>query len=634
MAHKAGSRDKMLRIVPQASGNPSPAGNIQPTKPHRAMSLITKFVLLFTAIMLLRAGATIMGIYGFQDKIVEQEITERLENAAESRLGMLDRLLYERMSDLDTLSTNPVFLAKGKDTGAIKAEMQAFLKTYPQHASITYFNLDRSAIVHVGQGKNFVKQHPLSEYWPEIYAGKNHVVNISMSSSLETPTLHFADLVVDRKGKTIGVLVARIPASEFYGMLDEIMNSGRTTQKYELDIMDRDGLILFSNHNPDAVLTSTDEDFDLINEALPAVRSVDSLTEIHRETHSAETRVLMVFAKEQGYRSFKGNGWILKMMYPADVAFAPVHALARQSFMVVVGLSLVELAIILFVLLYIVIRPIKKTNEVTALLGSGDLNARVNILSSDEIGKLGHSFNSMASNLKEAREQLSSAAETALARAKLAERKIIEISEETQQQIGRELHDDLGQQLTGIAFMAEVVRQHLKNSGHPEAESVAKITALINEAIMKAHNLAHDLYPVEMKETGLRAMLTRLANNTQSIYGIECEFTCKGKPKIEAPLTNTNVFRIVQEAVHNAVKHSGASKIAIKMTASPESMAIEVDDNGRGIGKQLDTKKDGGLGMHTMQYRASLLNAVLAISERQGGGTRVSLTLPAGAPQT
>ena len=591
------------------------------------MNLTTKFTLIFSGIILFMGYISFYGIYSFQYDILEQDITEKLENAAESHLDKLDRMFYERLNDLDALSASPVFLAKAPDRKRIQAELQDFLGKYPQYASVTYFDTERNVIASAGQSRRVYKRHPVNEYWPAVYAGEDHIINISRSTSLQVPTLHLADRVIDARGKTVGILVARVPVDELYGLMNEKKEANGTPKKYELDILDRDGTVLYSNHNSDSILNAVDEDFSLIKDAIPAVRTVGSLTEIHREAHSGENKVLMVFAKEQGYRSFRGNNWILKAVHSSEDAFAPVASLSKQVFIFLLSISVLGIATILSVLLFTVIRPIKKINNATTLLGRGELDTRVSIDSYDEIGRLGQSFNAMASNLKDAREQLAYAAEMALARAKLAERKIIEISEETQQQIGRELHDDLGQQLTGVAFMAEVLRQQLRSQERPEAENAAKITALINEAITKAHNLAHGLYPVEMKESGLRPMLMRLANNTQSIYGIDCEFNCDGEPKIISPLANTNVFRIVQEAVHNAVKHSGATKITIAMAATPENLSVEVTDNGRGIGSNEELEKKGGLGMRTMQYRASLLNAALDISQLPGGGTRVAITL-------
>lgn len=597
------------------------------------MKLTTKFALMFSGIILFMGYISFYGIYTFQYGILETDITEKLENAAESHLDKLDRMFYERLYDLDILSAGPVFLSKGTPS-KMRAELKNFLTRYPQYASISYFDLDRRLIASAGQMRQGYTQHPLTEYWPAIYEGQDHIVNISLSTSLQVPTLHLADRVIDAKGKTLGVLVARIPVDELYELMNEKKDTQGASARYDTDILDRDGTILYSNHNKDAVLNAVDEDFDLIRQAMPVVRSVGSLTEIHRVAHSEERKVLMVFAKEQGYRSFRGNGWTLKIVHAADEAFAPVTELSRQVFLFLLAISIVGILAILAVLSYTVVRPIRKLNSATTMVGLGELNIKVAIESSDEIGKLAQSFNTMAAKLKEAREQLSHAAERALTRANLAERKIINISEETQQQIGRELHDDLGQQLTGIAFMAEVLRQHLRSQQHPDAENAAKITDLINEAIAKTHKLAHGLYPVEMKESELRAMLMRLAGNTESIYGIPCEFMCEGEPIALAPLTNTNLYRIAQEAVHNAVKHGAATKITIRLITAAESMTLEVADNGHGIGNQAELEGKRGLGMHTMQYRASTINATLNIAGLAGGGTQVSVSLPAHPPAT
>lgn len=216
----------------------------------------------------------------------------------------------------------------------------------------------------------------------------------------------------------------------------------------------------------------------------------------------------------------------------------------------------------------------------------------------------------------------------ALDRAWIAERKIITVSEETQQRIGRELHDDLGQHLTGIAFRTEVLFQSLKRRDNSDSEEASKITALVNEAINKTRRLALGLYPLEIKNAGLHAMLKQLATNIQSIYEIECEFTGEAENRINDPLVLISLFRISQEAANNAVKHSGASKISITMATSPSGMTLEIADNGCGIGNMTGLETNNGLGMHTMHYRASLLGASFHIAEQATGGTRVTISLP------
>lgn len=219
-------------------------------------------------------------------------------------------------------------------------------------------------------------------------------------------------------------------------------------------------------------------------------------------------------------------------------------------------------------------------------------------------------------------------AELALKRAGIAERRIISVTEDTQEKIGRELHDDLGQHLTGTAFRAELLYQDLKKHGYADSEEASRITAMINEAINKTRSLAQGLYPVELKGAGLDAMLEQIASNVVSIYQTECEFISAGECGISNPHVLINLFRITQEAVNNAVKHSGATKITLRLASTPSNLTLEISDNGCGIARHAEADSNKGLGMHTMRYRASLLGARFSISERPAGGTSVTVVLP------
>jgi len=217
-------------------------------------------------------------------------------------------------------------------------------------------------------------------------------------------------------------------------------------------------------------------------------------------------------------------------------------------------------------------------------------------------------------------------AETSAAqrRAIQAERNIVNISEQTQQKIGQELHDNLGQHLTGIAFLSEVLFQKLKDYGYPDMATPARITQLVNEAIAKTRTLAHGLYPVELKESGLVTMLEKLADHIQTIYGIECHLICQGEWVSDAE-ENIHLFRIAQEAINNAIRHGAASRIAIQLTRSLQARTLEITDNG--VGMQDSEKKDG-IGLKTMRYRASLLAANCEILQPREGGTAVLINLP------
>ncbi len=227
---------------------------------------------------------------------------------------------------------------------------------------------------------------------------------------------------------------------------------------------------------------------------------------------------------------------------------------------------------------------------------------------------------------EDARQRADKETAVALARAGVAERKLLSISEETQQRIGRELHDDLGQHLMGVAFMSEVLFQKLKDAGQEEMRDAAKITTLVNEAMSRTRLLAHGLYPAELSEKGLCQMMDKFAGYVEGIYQIECDFFCQPGSRVDDPEVAINVFRITQEAVTNAVKHGHAKQILLRLTTSDnQQVMVEILDDGCGIA---DAHAAEGLGMRTMRYRSELIGASLEVGARRGGGTRVAVSLP------
>ncbi len=220
------------------------------------------------------------------------------------------------------------------------------------------------------------------------------------------------------------------------------------------------------------------------------------------------------------------------------------------------------------------------------------------------------------------------AAEKALERAYLAEHRILDISERTRERIGQELHDDLGQHLTGAAFLSEILFRKLEAMKQAEREDAAAITRLINDAVAKTRTLAQGLYPVELKEAGLRSMIEQLARNVERTCDVACEVRADADFAVADAGIAINLFRMAQEAINNAVRHGKAGRVVVAMRRTATADVLEVEDDGKGF-DSLDAATDkGGLGMHTMRYRAGLIGAELRIAAAPGGGARVVIALP------
>lgn len=205
------------------------------------------------------------------------------------------------------------------------------------------------------------------------------------------------------------------------------------------------------------------------------------------------------------------------------------------------------------------------------------------------------------------------------------ELEILQISEFDRQNIGQELHDGLGSQLSGIGMICQRLIQQLGEADSPLATNVSEIVAQIKEADYQARNIARGLVPVSTDPSGLRMALKRLSESAERTNGVSCFFVEKGEVLIKDAFTSTHLFRIAQEAFDNAVKHGKASRITIVAEKNRSCIALKVEDNGIGIPEILPEGR--GVGLRTMQHRASVIGARLVIEQGKKGGTVVSCIL-------
>ena len=209
---------------------------------------------------------------------------------------------------------------------------------------------------------------------------------------------------------------------------------------------------------------------------------------------------------------------------------------------------------------------------------------------------------------------------------KQLERAILEVSEREQRRIGQDLHDGLGQHLTGIAFMTKVQEQKLKEKRLPYAADAAKIVKLVNEAINKTRELARGLSPVVSESHGLMSALQQLSAEVQDVFGVSCRLQCESPVLIDDVSLATHLYHISQEAVSNAVKHGKARKIEITLAAGDSRGLLTVRDDGSGCKKIPANCK--GMGHHIMSHRAKMIGGTLDIEPCSPRGTVVTCIFP------
>lgn len=210
---------------------------------------------------------------------------------------------------------------------------------------------------------------------------------------------------------------------------------------------------------------------------------------------------------------------------------------------------------------------------------------------------------------------------------KRLEDQILHISEEEQARIGQDIHDDLCQQLAAIGCLARVAQKNLAAAGSAEAGSLEEIVRLISRANTRARETSRGLMPVVLDSGGLMAALQELADSTARAYEIGCDFYYDNPVQVEDNQLAVQLFRIAQEAVSNAVKHSQARRVEIRLARQSGSIILSVRDDGIGIP---DTPAQGtGMGLLTMNHRAQMMGGSITVSPRPTSGTQVTCSIPA-----
>ncbi len=212
---------------------------------------------------------------------------------------------------------------------------------------------------------------------------------------------------------------------------------------------------------------------------------------------------------------------------------------------------------------------------------------------------------------------------------KALEEKVLHISEEEQMRIGRDIHDDLCQQLAAIGCLAKVAQKNLAAINCPEADSLDEIVKLISKASTRARETSRGLMPAVLDAGGLMEALRELAAGTARAYEIECDFCYDNPVQPGDTKTAVQLFRIAQEAVANAVKHSQARRVDIHIARHSGNIILTVRDNGVGIPDK--ASKGTGMGLLTMRHRAQMMGGVVNVTPRPAGGTQVTCSVPAPA---
>lgn len=207
-----------------------------------------------------------------------------------------------------------------------------------------------------------------------------------------------------------------------------------------------------------------------------------------------------------------------------------------------------------------------------------------------------------------------------------------DVQEKERARIARELHDDLQQTLAAIKMDLAAAADRTISAPDQVAPLLANARELADSVIVSTRRIVNDLRPQLLDDLGLGAALQALASQFSQRTGVECEIDDRANGTVDAlaPAATLCLFRVAQEALNNVAKHADAQLVTLALHArSGESVGLQVDDDGRGIADP-DRRKAGSFGLLGMRERVESIGGRLAVGERPGGGTRVTVEVPIG----
>jgi signal transduction histidine kinase len=208
---------------------------------------------------------------------------------------------------------------------------------------------------------------------------------------------------------------------------------------------------------------------------------------------------------------------------------------------------------------------------------------------------------------------------------------MLEIAHRDQPRIGRDIHDALGQQLAGTSFLLGSLEKRLRDRELPESDLAAEVGGHLRDAVSKARQIACGLAPTGISEEGLIDGLDSLAENTKALFHIECDFTCTPDCHVTDGTVAMHLYRIVQEALHNATGHGKADYIWIGLSMDGKCGVLTIRDNGAGL--DLCKPPDHGMGMRIMRFRAETIGGEFDVAINEGGGTTIIVTFEDTPPE-
>ncbi|PKP32754.1 MAG: hypothetical protein CVT99_03545 [Bacteroidetes bacterium HGW-Bacteroidetes-16] len=318
-----------------------------------------------------------------------------------------------------------------------------------------------------------------------------------------------------------------------------------------------------------------------------------------------------------GRINLSGLNWAILAEIDANEAMVPIFVLRNSIIYLSVIIAMLLLGIVIFNATWIML-PIKKLKAATDVISKGKYGDKIQLKQQDEIGDLVEAFNLMSQTLQEQSERLEH-------EKIMRTTSMIDAQEAERQHLSRELHDGLGQLVLAIRMK---LNQLTDDNTDKNNLLIAETRDLIRVTVSEIRNISNNLMPSVLHEFGLVAALGKLAReitaNGQLVVDFQSNFQEK---EILINRIQIYLYRIVQEALNNVIKHAGASEVVIRLNKSSDGLMLTIKDNGKGF--RIEKKSYfSGNGITNMKERANLLGGHFQLNSKVNRGTEIIVDIP------
>ena len=337
------------------------------------MKFATKLTILLLTIVTSSSLVLSYLVYISNVRTLEEEIKTKMEYRATLVMDTVDRFMYERMSDIVSLSTRILYLLEKPDVTPrmITEDLIEYRNVNKNYVSLSYFDINRVRVADTS-GTEIGQTHLTGKYWEELLKGEASIAkHVELAESLGVPVIFFAIGVKNDEGKLLGAIVARVPVAKLYEITRLALGTGKESEYIKIDLVNKDGLLLYSNYNRAGMLKEKGGYCKDMEKILAGKKSNSGIC-------SLDNSVFEVVAKERGYLDFAGNGWTLILTMPRNEIFAP--AIELRNKLVIVAFFVMILSIVIsLTFARSFSQPLIRLSQAADKIGHGDMSVRVDV---------------------------------------------------------------------------------------------------------------------------------------------------------------------------------------------------------------------------------------------------------------